>query len=151
MTYHISRAAVIGAGIMGAGIAAHLANVGIPVTAPRCRPARRQGFTDRAARNRLPQTGLDRARSRPRRPRPSTSHSPPELVTVGNIEDDLARLGEVNWIVEAVFEQLDVKHDLYARIEAVRRPGTIISSNTSGLPRAPARSTGLAKTSAATS
>ena len=57
-----------------------------------------------------------------------------KLVTVGNVEDDLARIGEVDWIIEAVFEQLDIKTNLYARLEQVRRPGTIVSSNTSGLP-----------------
>ncbi|HEU5349778.1 MAG TPA: 3-hydroxyacyl-CoA dehydrogenase/enoyl-CoA hydratase family protein, partial [Ktedonobacterales bacterium] len=59
-----------------------------------------------------------------------------KLVTVGNIEDDLGRLGEVDWIVEAVFEEVTVKRNLYERVEAVRRPGSIISSNTSGLPAA---------------
>ena len=133
MSYNIQRAAVIGAGIMGAGIAALLANVGIPVTLLDVVPADAKDSTDRAARNRLGQTGLERAL----KAKPASAFFTPQnakLVTIGNIEDDLARVSEVDWIVEAVFEQLDVKRDLYARIEPLRRPGSIISSNTSGLP-----------------
>ncbi|HEV2457032.1 MAG TPA: 3-hydroxyacyl-CoA dehydrogenase/enoyl-CoA hydratase family protein, partial [Ktedonobacterales bacterium] len=88
---------------------------------------------DRTARNRVAQTGLERAM----KARPASAFFTPRtarLVTVGNIEDDLARVGAVDWIVEAVFERLDVKQDLYARIEPLRRQGSIISSNTSGLP-----------------
>ncbi len=133
MSYNIQRAAVIGAGIMGAGIAAHLANAGIPVLLLDIVAPDAQNSTDRTARNRVAQTGLERAI----KARPASAfytQRSTKLVTVGNTEDDLAKLGEVDWIVEAVFEQLDIKRDLYARVEAVRRPGTIISSNTSGLP-----------------
>jgi|SRR5579871_1703686 3-hydroxyacyl-CoA dehydrogenase len=133
MSYDIKRAAVVGAGIMGAGIAAHLANVGIPVLLLDIVPDDAKGTTNRAARNRIAQAGLDKAiKAKPASAFYTTRSA--KLVTVGNTEDDLARLGEVDWIVEAVFEQLDIKTDLYARIEQVRRPGTIISSNTSGLP-----------------
>ena len=133
MSYNIQRAAVIGAGIMGAGIAAHLANAGIPVLLLDIVAPDAQNATDRTARNRVAQTGLERAI----KAKPASAfytQKSVKLVTAGNTEDDLAKLGEVDWIVEAVFEQLDIKRDLYARVEAVRRPGTIISSNTSGLP-----------------
>ncbi len=133
MSYNIQRAAVIGAGIMGAGIAAHLANAGIPVTLLDIVAPDAQKSADRAARNRVAQTGLERAI----KARPASAfytQRAARLVTVGNTEDDLAKLGEVDWIVEAVFEEITVKRDLYARVEAVRRPGTIITSNTSGLP-----------------
>ena len=133
MPYNIQRAAVIGAGIMGAGIAALLANVGIPVTLLDVVPNDAKDSTDRAARNRLAQTGLERAL----KAKPASAFFTPknaQLVTIGNIEDDLALVGEADWIVEAVFEQLDVKRDLYARIEPLRKSGSIISSNTSGLP-----------------
>lgn len=135
MAYDIKRAAVIGAGIMGAGIAALLANVGIPVTLLDVVPADAKDSTDRTARDRITQAGLERAI----KAKPASAFFTPknvELVTVGNIEDHLARVGEADWIVEAVFEQLDVKRDLYARIEPLRRPGSIITSNTSGLPAA---------------
>jgi 3-hydroxyacyl-CoA dehydrogenase len=133
MSYNIQRAAVVGAGIMGAGIAAHLANAGIPVLLLDIVPPDAKDSADRAARNRFAQTGLDRAL----KARPASAFYTPKaakLVTVGNTEDDLAKLGDVDWIVEAVFEEIGVKRDLYARIEPLRRPGSIISSNTSGLP-----------------
>ncbi|HEX6544002.1 MAG TPA: 3-hydroxyacyl-CoA dehydrogenase NAD-binding domain-containing protein, partial [Ktedonobacterales bacterium] len=133
MSYNIQRAAVIGAGIMGAGIAAHLANAGIPVLLLDIVPPDARNSTDRVVRNRFAQTGLERAI----KAKPASafySQKSAKLVTVGNTEDDLAKLGEVDWIVEAVFEQLDVKRELYGRLEAVRRLGSIISSNTSGLP-----------------
>ena len=129
----ISRAAVIGAGVMGSGIAAHLANVGIPVLLLDVVPDDTKDSSNRAERNRIAQTGLEKAI----RARPASAFYTPQsakLVTVGNTEDDLARLGEVDWIIEAVFEQLDIKTALYARLEEVRRPDTIVSSNTSGLP-----------------
>ncbi len=133
MSYEIKRAAVLGAGIMGAGIAAHLANAGIPVLLLDVVPAAAAGATDAAARNRLALTGIEKAL----KAKPASAFYTPraaKLVTAGNIEDDLAKLAEVDWIVEAVFERLDVKQSLYARVEEHRRPGGILSSNTSGLP-----------------
>jgi 3-hydroxyacyl-CoA dehydrogenase len=133
MPYNIQRAAVIGAGIMGAGIAALLANVGIPVTLLDVVPADAKESADRAARNRLAQTGLERAL----KAKPASAFFTPknaQLITIGNVEDDLALVSDADWIVEAVFEQADVKRDLYQRIEPLRKPGSIISSNTSGLP-----------------
>jgi 3-hydroxyacyl-CoA dehydrogenase len=133
MGYNIQRAAVIGAGIMGAGIAANLANAGIPVLLLDVVPADAKDSTDRAARNRITQTGLDNAL----KARPASAFYTPRaarLVTIGNTEDDFGKLAEVDWIVEAVVERLDVKHDVFKRIEGVRKPDSIISSNTSGLP-----------------
>jgi 3-hydroxyacyl-CoA dehydrogenase len=133
VTYDISRAAVIGAGIMGSGIAAHLANVGIPVTLLDIVPPDATQSSDRAARNRIAQTGLDRAL----KARPASAFYVPQAarrVTIGNIEDDFDTVGEADWIVEAVFERLDVKHDIFARIDRARKPDSIVSSNTSGLP-----------------
>ncbi|MGO8950841.1 MAG: 3-hydroxyacyl-CoA dehydrogenase family protein, partial [Ktedonobacterales bacterium] len=133
MSINIERAAVIGAGIMGAGIAAHLANVGIPVLLLDVVPEAARSSTNRAERNQVAAAGLEKAL----RARPASAFYTPSmarLVTVGNVVDDLARIGEVDWIVEAVFEQLEIKTDLYARLEPLRRAGTIISSNTSGIP-----------------
>jgi 3-hydroxyacyl-CoA dehydrogenase len=133
MPYEIRRAAVIGAGTMGAGIAAQIANAGIPVDLLDIVPDDALQSTDRAARNRVTQAGLERAlKMKPA----SAFYSPADarLVTVGNVEDDMGRLAEADWIVEAVFERLDVKHQTYERVEAVRRPDSIVSSNTSGIP-----------------
>ncbi len=133
MPYEIRRAAVIGAGTMGAGIAAQIANAGIPVDLLDIVPDDAKNSTDRAARNRITQAGLDRAI----KAKPASafySKADARLVTVGNIEDDIGRLAEADWIVEAVFERLDVKQATYDRIEAMRRPDSIVSSNTSGIP-----------------
>lgn len=125
--YKIRKAAVLGAGVMGAAIAAHLANVGIPSLLLDIVP--KDAGHDR---NKIARTGLEKVL----KAKPAAFYTPKSaaLVTVGNIEDNLADLAEVDWIIEAVVERLDIKHSLYAQIETVLRPGTIITSNTSGLP-----------------
>src|SRR5207302_4161143 len=127
MPYQIRRAAVLGAGVMGAAIAAHLANAGIPSLLLDIVPPDAAKDRDKIARG-----GLEKAL----RARPAAFYSKraASLVSVGNIEDDLEELADVDWIIEAVVERLDIKHDLYTKIEQVLTPGTIISSNTSGLP-----------------
>lgn len=124
----IERAAVIGAGVMGAGIAAHLANAGIPVDLLDIVP---EGSERRSV-------VAERALERLRKAKPAAFMEPraARLVTPGNVEDDLDRLAGADWIVEAVIEDLDAKRDLYARLEAVRKPGSIVSSNTSTIPLA---------------
>jgi 3-hydroxyacyl-CoA dehydrogenase len=124
----IAKAAVIGAGVMGSGIAAQIANAGVPVLLLDIVP---EGAADR---NALAAGAL--ARMAKADPAPFMSREAMTLVTPGNLEDDLERLAEVDWIVEAVVEKLDVKQALYARIEKVRKPGTVVSSNTSTLPLA---------------
>jgi 3-hydroxyacyl-CoA dehydrogenase len=127
MSYQIRKAAVIGAGVMGAAIAAHLANVGIPCLLLDIVPPDAGKDRDKIAR-----TGLEKALKA--RPAAFYSKRGASLVTIGNIEDDLEALSDVDWILEAVVERLDIKHNLYVQIEQVMTPGTIISSNTSGLP-----------------
>jgi len=121
----ICRAAVIGAGSMGAGIAAQFANAGIPVDLLDIpgKEGDRNGPAEAGVSRQVKTGGFMGAEG-------------PGLVRVGNVADDLARLAEVDWIVEAVIEDLAIKRDLYRRIDAVRRPGTIVSSNTSTIPRA---------------
>jgi 3-hydroxyacyl-CoA dehydrogenase len=127
MPYQIRKAAVLGAGVMGAAIAAHLANVGIPSLLLDIVPPDAGRDRDRVAR-----TGLERAINA--RPAAFYSKKAARLVTVGNIDDDLGELATVDWIIEAVVERLDIKRSLYAKVEQVLTPGTIITSNTSGLP-----------------
>ena len=127
MPYQIRKAAVLGAGVMGAAIAAHLANVGIPSLLLDIVPPDAGKDRDKVAR-----MGLERALKA--RPAAFYSKRAAGLVTIGNIEDDLEELADVDWIIEAVVERLDIKHSLYIKIEQVLTPGTIISSNTSGLP-----------------
>ncbi len=127
MPYQIRKAAVLGAGVMGAAIAAHLANVGIPSLLLDIVPPDAGQDRDRVAR-----TGLEKAINA--RPAAFYSKKAARLVTVGNIEDDLGELANVDWIIEAVVERLDIKRSLYAKVEEVVAPGAIITSNTSGLP-----------------
>jgi 3-hydroxyacyl-CoA dehydrogenase len=127
MSYQIRKAAVIGAGVMGAAIAAHLANVGIPSLLLDIVPPDTGKDRDLIARS-----GLEKALKA--RPAAFYSKRGAGLVAIGNIEDDLQALSGVDWIIEAVVERPDIKQNLYASIEQVMTPGTIISSNTSGLP-----------------
>ncbi len=133
MTYNVERAAVIGAGVMGAGIAAHLANVGIPTLLLDIVPPDVQGSTDHAARSRIAAGGIERQLKAKPAPGFYTARNA-ELVTPGNIDDDLPKLSGVDLVIEAVFERLDIKRDLYSKIEPALGPNTIITSNTSGLP-----------------
>src|SRR5215471_7950127 len=124
-TYQIRKAAVLGAGVMGAAIAAHLANVGIPSLLLDIVPSNAGKDRDVVAR-----TGLERALKA--KPAAFYSKRDAQFITVGNIEDDLEDLADVDWIIEAVVERLDTKQALYSKVEMVLTPGTIISSNTSG-------------------
>ncbi len=119
MTHAIRTAAVLGAGTMGAQIAAHLANAGVPT--------RLIDLTPELARD-----GLERAARL--KPDPFFTPDARRLVTTGGFDDGLPGLGACDWILEAVVERLDVKQALFARVERVRRPGSIVSSNTSGIP-----------------
>ncbi|HEX6779775.1 MAG TPA: 3-hydroxyacyl-CoA dehydrogenase NAD-binding domain-containing protein, partial [Ktedonobacterales bacterium] len=133
MAYKVERAAVIGAGVMGAGIAAHLANVGIPTLLLDIVPPNAQSSSDHAVRSQIAATGIERQL----KARPAPGFYTPRsaaLVTPGNTEDDLGKLAGVDLVVEAVFERLDIKRDLYTKLEGVLGPNTIITSNTSGLP-----------------
>ena len=124
----IQKAAVIGAGVMGSGIAAQIANAGVPVLLLDV-PAGNGG--DRSA---LAKGAIQRMLKT--EPAPFMHRAAAKLVEPGNTEDDLERLAEVDWIVEVVVEDLEVKRALYARIEAARKDGSIVSSNTSTLPLA---------------
>ncbi len=124
----IKKVAVIGAGVMGAGIAAHVANAGIPVVLLDI------VAKDNPNRNAIAEGAV--AKMLKADPAPFMSKAAAKLVTTGNIEDHLEWLSECDWIVEAVIERLDVKQSLYARIEGVRKPGSVVSSNTSTIPLA---------------
>ena len=140
MKHRIEKAAVLGAGTMGARIAAHLANAGIPcflldiVPKELTAEEKRKGLMleSPAVRDRIVNAGLEAAK----KSRPAAFFTPEtaRLVTPGNLEDNLGWCGEVDWIIEAVAEDLEIKRNLFSRVETVRKPGTIVSSNTSGLP-----------------
>jgi 3-hydroxyacyl-CoA dehydrogenase len=122
----IGLAAVIGAGVMGSAIAAHIANAGVPVVLMDVVP---EGA---ASRNQLAEAAIGRLLEN----RPAAFMHPrnAKLITPANIEDDMAALAQCDWIVEAVVENPAVKRSVYEGIEAVRRPGSLVSSNTSTLP-----------------
>lgn len=140
MTYRINRAVVIGSGTMGGGIAAHLANAGIhavllDIVPDKLTPEEEKKglkLDSRAVRNRIVQTGWDRVvKSSP--PALMTKNAA-DLVTLGNLEDDFAAVSEADWIIEVIIEKLEPKQQLMERIEATRKPGSIVSTNTSGIP-----------------
>jgi 3-hydroxyacyl-CoA dehydrogenase len=124
----INKVAILGAGTMGARIAAHFANAGVPSYLLDIVPPDADG----PARNKIAAAGLDAAKKS--KPAAFMEPSLARLVTVGNFEDDLKKLADVDWIIEAVVENLDLKRALLRKVEAVRKPGTIVTTNTSGLP-----------------
>jgi 3-hydroxyacyl-CoA dehydrogenase len=124
----IHRVAVLGAGTMGARIAAHFANAGVPSYLFDIVPP----DADAPARNKIAAAGLEAAKKS--KPAAFMEASLARLITVGNFDDDLKRLADADWIIEAVVENLDLKRALLRKVEGVRKPGTIITTNTSGLP-----------------
>ncbi len=140
MEKKIKKAAVLGAGVMGATIAAHLANVGIPVLMLDIVPnqltpeeeKKKLTLKDPAVRNRFAINGKQNLLKM--RPAPLAVPEFARLIEVGNFEDHLSRLAEIDWIIEVVVENLKIKQELLKKVAAVRRPGTVISTNTSGIP-----------------
>lgn len=127
----IAKVAVIGAGVMGAGIAAQVANSGTPVLLLDIVPRDLTPGGDRSA---VAKGAIEKMLKT--EPAAFMSRAAAKLVTPGNIEDDIGLLAECDWIVEAIVERLDLKQGLYAKIEAVRKDGAIVSSNTSTIPLA---------------
>jgi 3-hydroxyacyl-CoA dehydrogenase len=124
----IKKVAVIGAGVMGASIAAHVANAGVPVV-----------LLDIVAKDGPNRSAIAEgavAKLLKTDPAPFMSKAAAKFVTTGNIEDHLSLLADCDWIIEAVIERLDIKQALYAKIEAVRKAGSVVSSNTSTIPLA---------------
>ncbi|MGG7620068.1 3-hydroxyacyl-CoA dehydrogenase NAD-binding domain-containing protein [Bacillus coreaensis] len=135
----IKKAAVLGSGVMGSGIAAHLANIGIPTLLLDIVPRgltddeKKKGLTleDKAVRNRISQKALQNLLKQ--KPAPLTSKNNLALIEAGNFEDDLSRLSEVDWIIEVVVENLAIKQQIFEKVDQYRKPGSFVSSNTSGI------------------
>ena len=132
MERRIEKAVVLGAGTMGSRIAAHLANAGLPCVLLDIVPANLPAVPASAERNKIVRAGLEAAR----KSKPAAFFTPSlaDKVAIGNFEDDLARCGEADWIIEAVAENLEIKRKLLGRVAQFRKPGTIVTTNTSGLP-----------------
>lgn len=126
MKYKINKAVVIGSGTMGAAIAAHLANIGVPVTLLDI------VVKDSPDKNKIVKEGWERCIKA--KPANLMADELKSLVTLGNLEDDFNAVAEADWVLEAIVENLKIKQDLMARIDAVRKPTAIISTNTSGIP-----------------
>ena len=126
MKYQIHKAVVIGSGTMGAAIAAHLANIGVPVTLLDI-PAK-----DSPDKNKIVKEGWDRCIKA--KPANLMSADLKTFVTLGNLEDDFGAIAEADWVCEAIIENLKIKQDLMARIDEVRKPNAIVTTNTSGIP-----------------
>jgi 3-hydroxyacyl-CoA dehydrogenase len=139
VSYQITKAAVIGSGVMGSAIAAHLANIGIPCYLLDIVPTALTGeehakgltLASPAVRNRLATQNLNRMLKE--KPAPFYSKKNAHLITVGNLTDDMAKLAEADWIIEVVVENLSIKQDLFKKVAELRKPKAIVSSNTSGI------------------
>ena len=137
---NITKAAVLGAGTMGAGIAAHLSNAGIPTLLLDIAPnelneaeaAKGLTLESPQVRNRIVNSLFDAAKKL--KPAPFMLGDNAKLITTGNFTDDLVKLKDCDFVIEAVVENLDIKHKLFAQVEANRKPGAVIASNTSGIP-----------------
>ncbi|MFY0604697.1 MAG: enoyl-CoA hydratase/isomerase family protein [Flavobacteriaceae bacterium] len=140
MTRRIKKVAIIGSGIMGSGIACHFANIGVEVLLLDIVPrelndkekAKGQTLEDKAVRNRLVNDAL--MTSLKSKPSPIYSQKFANRITTGNIDDDLSKIKDVDWVMEVVVERLDIKQQVFEKIEKYRAPGTLITSNTSGIP-----------------
>jgi len=140
MKRRIKHVTVLGSGIMGSGIAAHFANIGVQVSLLDIVPfelneaEQKKGLTkeDKAVRNRIASENFEKLK----KASPALLYSPKfaERITVGNFDDDLPKIKNTDWIIEVVVEKLDIKKSVYEKIEQFRKPGTLISSNTSGIP-----------------
>jgi 3-hydroxyacyl-CoA dehydrogenase len=134
MSFRIRKAAVLGAGVMGSGIAAHLANAGIPVllldiVPPTPGPG--DDVASKAFRNRFAAGAV--ASFKKQKPAPLMTERALSLIEVGNFDDDLKRVGECDWVVEVIKEDLKLKNQLFAKLEPLLSPTAVVSSNTSGM------------------
>ena len=140
MTRRIKKVAIVGSGIMGSGIACHFANIGVEVLLLDIVPrelndkekAKGLSLEDSVVRNRLVNDAL--MTSLKSKPSPIYSKKFADRIVTGNLEDDLHKIKDVDWVMEVVVERLDIKQQVFEKIEKYRTPGTLITSNTSGIP-----------------
>lgn len=140
MNRKIKKVAVIGSGVMGSQIACHFANIGVEVFLLDIIPRElneaelKKGLTleDKVVRNRIVNEAFTNALKM--KPSPIYKKEFSSRITTGNLEDDLSKVSEVDWIIEVVIERLDIKKSVFDNIEKYRKPGTLITSNTSGIP-----------------
>ena len=133
-TRRIKKVAIIGSGIMGSGIACHFANIGVEVLLLDIVPfdLTEEQEQDKAIRNSIVNDALKSTLKS--KPSPIYSKEFVSRITTGNLDDDLHKIADVDWIIEVVVERLDIKKQVFEKIEKFRKEGTLISSNTSGIP-----------------
>ncbi|MBD0367305.1 MAG: 3-hydroxyacyl-CoA dehydrogenase family protein, partial [Flavisolibacter sp.] len=128
----IKKVAVLGSGVMGSRIALHFAGIGVQVLLMDIVPAEAKESTDKTARNKLVNDALQAAIKS--NPSPVYHKDVVKKVTTGNFEDNLPEIASCDWVIEVVVERLDIKRSLFEQVEQYRKPGTLITSNTSGIP-----------------
>lgn len=134
MKYRLQKVAVLGSGVMGSGIACHLANIGLEVlmldiVPPGLKPEK---ANDAQARNSLVNGALKKAMAN--RLNPLYSKRFAKRISTGNFEDDFDKIADADWIIEVVVERLDIKRQIFEKVEVLRKPGSLVSSNTSSIP-----------------
>lgn len=139
MIRRIKKVAVLGSGVMGSGIACHFANIGLQVLLIDIVPrellpeeaAKGLTLNDRQVRNRIVDSAL--AAALKSKPSPIYKQSFVKRIVTGNFDDDLAKIKDCDWVIEVVVERLDIKQQVFAKVDALRKPGTLVTSNTSGI------------------
>ena len=131
---HINKVAVVGSGIMGSRIACHFANIGVEVLLLDIVPfdLTEKQLKDKKIRNSIVNDALKNTLKS--KPSPIYSKEFVSRISTGNLDDDLHKIAEVDWIIEVVVERLDIKKQVFGKIEKFRKEGALISSNTSGIP-----------------
>ena len=130
----IKKVAVLGSGVMGSRIACHFANIGVQtilldILNPKLE---KDNASDKNSRNKLVNDSLQMAVKQ--NPSPIYSQKVLKLISTGNFEDDLNKIKDCDWVIEVVIENLEIKQQLFEKVESFRKPGTLITSNTSGIP-----------------
>ena len=131
---NIKKVAVLGSGVMGSRIACHFAGIGLPVllldiAAP---PSREGGIQKTSDKNKIVNDALVSAVKS--NPSPVYHKNVIKKITTGNFDDDMKKISDCDWVIEVVIEKLDIKKQVYEKVEQFRKPGTLITSNTSGIP-----------------
>lgn len=128
----IKRVAVLGSGVMGSRIALHFAGIGVQVLLLDMVPKEAAESKEKSVRNKLVNDALQAAIKS--NPSPAYNKDVVKKVTTGNFDDDMKQIAQCDWIIEVVVERLDIKQKIFAQVEQYRKPGTLITSNTSGIP-----------------
>ena len=140
MKRNIKKVAVLGSGIMGSRIACHFANIGLDALLLDITPkeltdievAKGLSLDDKVVKNRIVNSSFQAAIKS--KPAPLYHKTFASKITLGNFDDDLPKISDYDWIIEVVVENLDIKRQLYDKVEEYRKPGTLVTSNTSGIP-----------------